>query len=292
MHQYMKAIGFNLRDGKELKEILREVESNFTKKLIVSYQKTEDFCEYKKEFGANIGISLCGVLDTNEEFDSSFYSPYFVGSGITTYAEVMVERKYEKEQYVGICEDPSIGISLIFFLQNSVEYMRDKHLRINVPRKASVTFSGLALSGKILFPVQKNEQQVRSEKEALSKRKMLIHAARSGDQTAMETLTLDDMDIYSKVSRRLIHEDVFSIVDTYFMPYGVECDLYAVLGEILKVHTVENTHTKEKLYQLRLEINELQFDICIPVKEMMGEPAVGRRFKGNIWLQGRINFPT
>ena len=25
-------------------------------------------------------------------------------------------------------------------------------------------------------------------------------------------------------------------------------------------------------------------------REVMGEPAVGRRFKGNVWLQGKINF--
>ena len=47
-----------------------------------------------------------------------------------------------------------------------------------------------------------------------------MNAARNGDQTAIETLTLDDMDIYSKMSKRLKNEDVFTIVDTYFMPYG------------------------------------------------------------------------
>ena len=286
----MKAIGFDLKDGIELKELLSKVESNFTRKSIISYNRSEDFCEYKKEVGVNIGIALCGTLDRDEAFDCNFYFPYITGSGITTHAEVMVERKYEREQYVGICEDPNIGISLIFFLLNGIEYMKEKQIGRNVPRGASVILSGLALSGKILFPVQKNEQQIRSEKEALKHRKNLIYAARSGDQVAMETLTLDDMDIYSKVSRRLIHEDVFSIVDTYFMPYGVECDLYAVLGEILKVQVIENTYSKEKLYLLRLEINELQFDICVPVTEVMGEPAIGRRFKGNIWLQGRIQF--
>jgi hypothetical protein len=25
-------------------------------------------------------------------------------------------------------------------------------------------------------------------------------------------------------------------------------------------------------------------------KDLLGEPAVGRRFKGNIWLQGMIDF--
>ena len=85
-------------------------------------------------------------------------------------------------------------------------------------------------------------------------------------------------------------EDVFSIVDTYFMPYGVECDRYSILGEILELHTIENEETREELYVMKLDVNELQFDVCVPVKEVLGEPAVGRRFKANMWLQGRINF--
>ena len=106
----------------------------------------------------------------------------------------------------------------------------------------------------------------------------------------MESLTLDDIDIYSKVSKRLVTEDVFSIVDTYFMPYGVECDRYSILGEILELHTIENEETREELYVMKLDVNELQFDVCVPVKEVLGEPAVGRRFKADMWLQGRINF--
>ena len=79
---------------------------------------------------------------------------------------------------------------------------------------------------------------------------MLLNAARSGDQTAIETLTLDDIDMYSQVSRRLANEDVFSIVDTYFMPYGIECDLYSIMGKILAVRRRRNTLTGTELYQL------------------------------------------
>ena len=121
-------------------------------------------------------------------------------------------------------------------------------------------------------------------------RKQLLSAARNGDQTAIETLTLDDIDIYSKVSRRLISEDVFSIVDTYIMPYGVECDQYSILGEILEVHKAINRLTGVELYQLKVDVNELIFDVCVPVKEVLGEPDIGRRFKATIWLQGYLNF--
>ncbi|PWJ46821.1 DUF3881 family protein [Faecalicatena contorta] len=291
MHQYLKAIGFNeLHTKKELKELLKQIETTFTHQTIVSYQSWADYCEFQKEYGQNVGITLCGELDEEENFDADYYFPYFEGSGITTYADVVVEKRIEKEEYVGICEDPRVGISLIFHLQNGVEYMRERQLGFTTELATSVTFSGLALSGKILFPVQKSEDQVKNEKEASDNRKVLLKAARNGDQTAIETLTLDDIDTYSRVSRRLINEDIFSIVDTYFMPYGVECDLYSIMGEIIAVRKRENSLTKESLYQMKLDVNELQFDICVPEKEIMGEPEIGRRFKGTIWLQGYINF--
>lgn len=291
MHQYLKAIGFNnLQTKKDLKELLNQVENTFTHQTIVSYQNWADYCEFQKEYGQNVGITLCGELDEFENFDADYYFPYFEGSGVTTYADVIVEKRIEKEEYVGICEDPKVGISLIFHLQNGIEYMRERQLGFATELATSVTFSGLALSGKILFPVKKSENQVKNEKEASDNRKLLLNAARSGDQTAIETLTLDDIDTYSKVSRRLINEDIFTIVDTYFMPYGVECDLYSIMGEILAVRKRENTVTKEPLYQMKLDVNELQFDVCVPAKEVMGEPEIGRRFKGTIWLQGYINF--
>ena len=90
--------------------------------------------------------------------------------------------------------------------------------------------------------------------------------------------------------RSLITEDIFSIVDTYFMPYGVECDRYSILGEILDISIIENEDTKEPLYIMKLDVNEIPFDICVPKSSVIGEPEVGRRFKGDIWLQGRINF--
>ena len=291
MHQYLKAIGFGkLQSKKELRELLHQLEDEFTHQTVVSYSEDTDYCELQKEYGQNMGITVCGELDEEERFERDYYFPYFEGSGITTYSEVSVERKIEKESYIGICEDSKVGISLIFHVQNGVEYMREKQLGFLSQEQTSVTFSGLALSGKILFPVKKTETQVKQEKENSQNRKRLLKAARSGDQGAIETLTLDDMDIYTRVSRRLVTEDVFSIVDTYFMPYGVECDIYSIMGEILAVRERENVLTKEKVYQMKLDVNELQFDICVPKDKVLGEPEIGRRFKGKIWLQGYINF--
>ena len=291
MHQYLKAIGFeNIQTRKDLKKLLKEVEENFTHQTIVSYRPGEDFCEFQKEFGQDVGITLCGELDDKEHFEAAYYFPYFEGSGVTTYAEIDVQRKIEKEQYVGLCEDSKIGISLIFTLQNGVEYMREKQAGLAKDMQTSVTFSGLAQGGMILLPVNKNEQQILNEKRASDTRKELMNAARKGDQAAIETLTFDDMDLYSKVSKRLANEDVFSIVDTYFMPFGAECDMYSIMGEILEYRPTRNEITREDICIMKLDVNGLLFDVCVPKREVMGEPAVGRRFKGNVWLQGRINF--
>ena len=151
--------------------------------------------------------------------------------------------------------------------------------------------SGLSVEGTIMMPINKNEQQKEKSKKASSERKQLLAQARMGNEEAIESLTLEDMDTYTTISRKIHKEDVFSLVDTYFMPYGVECDQYSILGEIIDVREEVNRITGEQLVIMSLECNELTFDVCINRKDLYGEPAVGRRFKGVIWLQGYINFP-
>lgn len=291
MHKYLKAIGYsNITSQKQLNEFLKEAEKTFSNHETIAIEEETDFCEYQKECGAGIGIDLCGSLDINDNFERQYYYPYFVGSGVTTFADVIVERRMDRNAYVGICEDLKVGISLIFYLQNTLEYLIESRFHTREVTPVSVTFAGLCNGGTILLPIMKSEEQEKIRKKELKNRKMLLSAAKNGDQAAMESLTLEDIDTYSRVSQRLITEDVFSIVDTYFMPYGIECDRYSILGEILEMHTIQNEETREELYIMRLEVNELEFDVCVPVREVVGEPMVGRRFKGNIWLQGKVNF--
>ncbi|GAB5615856.1 hypothetical protein JCM31739_06810 [Faecalimonas canis] len=291
MHEFLKAIGFSdLHSRKELKEIVSAVENDFSIEQRITLEENVDYCERKKEFGDNIGITVCGEINEDGKFEREYYYPYFEGTGVTSYADVILEKRMEKEMYAGLCEEMKVGVSLIFHLQNMVEYRREKRLGHIKKNSISVTLSALAESGTILFPIQKDELQEQRSQEDARNRMMLMSAAKSGDQQAIESLTLDDIDIYSQVSKRLITEDIFSIVDTYFMPYGVECDRYSIMGTILGIKEIHNSYTNEELYIFTLDVNELVFDVCVPKKSVMGEPEIRRRFKGNIWLQGRINF--
>lgn len=224
MHQYLKAIGFgNISKKRELNEILTQVENSFTQQDLIAQDEEMDLCEYQKEYGAGIGIALYGDMDIHEAFKRNYYYPYFLGTGITSHADVSIERRLDKEAYVGICEEMKVGINLIFHLQNTVDLIKRQQTTKNSVKYKSVTLSGLCNGGTILLPVLKDKEQEKRQKEAVQNRMMLVSAARTGDPAAIESLTMDDIDTYSKVSQRLISEDVFSIVDTYIMPYGIEC---------------------------------------------------------------------
>jgi hypothetical protein len=151
--------------------------------------------------------------------------------------------------------------------------------------------SALSIDGTIMMPIIKNEYDKQKIKKASNERNQLIAQARMGDEDAIESLTLDDMDTYSIISKKIQDADVYSLVDTYFMPYGVECDQYSILGEIREVHMNTNRMTGEEIVFMTVECNELIFDVAINKIDLFGEPAVGRRFKGVIWLQGVIEYP-
>jgi hypothetical protein len=184
-----------------------------------------------------------------------------------------------------------VGVSLIFYLQNMIPYKRlNAQHRLPI-QGTSLLLSALSTEGTIMMPIIKNEYDKQKIRKASKERNRLIAQARLGDEDAIESLTLDDMDTYSLISKKIQSADVYSLVDTYFMPYGVECDQYSILGEINEVYIDNNRITGEEIVFLTVECNELIFEIAINRADLYGEPAVGRRFKGVVWLQGRIAYP-
>ena len=63
-------------------------------------------------------------------------------------------------------------------------------------------------------------------------------------------------------------------------------------GEIMEIKTEENIYTGETMYIMLLDCNDLFITTVINKKHLMGEPEIGRRFKGQIWLQGNVKFKS
>lgn len=291
MHSFLKSIGFSkLKKKKEIDALIQDVIKHPDRKVISEDAEGNVFAELSRDYGEFIGIAVRGEYTDDGVFEADYFYPYFQGSGISTFEKVEVEKHAEKESYAGVCDEIKIGVTLIFYLQNVMEYLNKEKNRKTTGIRSTTTLSALSGFGKILLPIQKNEYQNKTDEKIIRDRNHLIAAAREGDEEAIESLTLEDIDTYSMISRRIMYEDVLTIVKSYFMPYGIESDQYSILGEILDYHSIENHRTGEQLYILNVNCNDLVFDVCINRADLLGEPAVGRRFKGVIWMQGNINY--
>ena len=292
MHGLMRAIGLKyISTKKALEEVLEEVIDTATEQKLVSVSSDgENIVEFRKYLGENIGITVHGYYNEDNEFVREYYFPFIDGEADKEKFEITLNRHIGKTSFAGICEDSRIGVSLIFYLQNGVDFINylldEKHSVIH----ASLSLVGLAGSGTILLPVNKSAKQIHKSKIANKNRMNLISAAKQGDESAIENLTIEDLDLYSQISKRIRKEDVFTIVDNTFMPYGVECDHYMIMGDILDMKEIKNDFSGEKIYYLSLNCNDIKLNVAINDEDLMGEPMVGRRFKGSVWLQGIVDF--
>jgi len=292
LHKFLRAVGFsNLKDRKELTKLITDTIQEARKRSYVTTDENMILAEFARDYADGIGLAVCGEFDEEDKFVYEYYYPYLVPTGISTEEDINVERHAAQYSYAGVCNEPRLGVTLIFYLQNMIPYVKyenEDHFPI---RGTTLSLSSLSTKGQIMMPIAKTEEEKEVAKKKTNYRNKLINNARRGDETAIESLTLDDMDLYTTLSKKIRKQDVYSLVDTYFMPYGVECDQYSVLGEIVEARKVENFLTKETVHIMKVNCNDLEFDVCINEKDPLGEPAVGRRFKGNIWMQGYINFP-
>ena len=291
MHSYLKTIGFSqIKSQIELNKLIDDILENSTHDKMVMTENRTMYAEVAKEFAPNVGIALRGEYDDKGVFRLENYYPYYMGKTVSTKEEVTFSKKVDNNSYTGMCDDVRIGVSLIFYLQNVLEYLGLRNRKKSMGQGLSVLLTGLSLEGKILLGIEKKQKGKKNKAVEAKKRNKLLAEAREGNQEAIDSLTIDDIDLFAAISKRTKKEDIYSIVDSTFVPYGSESDNYMVVGTILDYKTLVNDYTKEEIYSLLIECNELKFEICIAKNDLMGDPEVGRRFKGVVWMQGTVGF--
>ncbi len=288
MKKYLSSIGFSkLNTRYEIHTLIGDVIQNASR--ISHWEKNENeiLFVYEKDYGEAFGMMAARIEDKNGYQEIVYWKPYVRGMNFLYSDKMEFEYLSDREKYQCICDENNIGIPLIFDIINPIEY--EKLKRDSLDRINCAVISGIALSGMIILPVEEDEYDRQLQRQRNEKRNRMIDKAREGNVEAMEKLTLDDMDTYSRVTNRSRKEDVFTIVTSYFMPYTVECDKYSVLGSIRDVTSMKNNMTEEELYYLSINCNNIDMDIIIGKKQLMGEPEPGRRFKGNVWLMGDVD---
>lgn len=280
MHSYLKALGFKEKLSKKGISLLADALLDKSK---VSLDKVDKTYEIKTYLGDSFGIVWYGTFDNNLKFEVEYYIPFVDGKHSTVAENLTVEERKDYEVYMGMCDNNNFGVSLIFqFVNNQAVFERENEDKSLF--KDEVCFSALSNNAMIILPLITKEPQ--KEKDEDDYRMELTSAARKGDEQAMEILTLEEMDTYSSLNKRIKKEDLFTIVKSTFMPSGLESDVYNVIGDIEYVKVDYNKVNRKKVYEMLVNCSGLRFTVAIAEDNLEGEPVVGRRFKGTIWLQG------
>lgn len=287
MQKFLKVIGFSEIDNNGLQTILDDVLNSPSCRYIIGKDRDDIFIEYIKYFGKNIGIAVRGFFDSEEKVKIQSWAPYIETSNKTEITEVDIDMNDKKECFA-ICLEEETGNQIGFYLQNVVDFM-------NVEDDEDTTISGaymvgLAIEGTVIFPIKKDFIDGIIEGEKNNLYKSLIKLVREGDNEAEQILQIQEQEMTETLVHRLDKEDLFSVIENYFLLNDDKNLIYNILGTIQKVDIIKNTTTKEKIYKLSINTMGIDMDICINSKNLLGMPMVGMRFKGKCWIQGRLIF--
>ncbi len=289
MHSLLNTVGFSkvlsLEEEEKLIEMALKKADNYEFMSMgdgrKSIEMTLNICD-------DTGIVVCGEQGDNGSVIVDHYFPMHHGSKISMEEKLNVNKRMDTDSYTIMCDDYRLGVTMIFYLQNKLEMLKSG-FDPNSEKKYTINLSALAHDGKILLPVE--NANVPKEVEVTSDaRRSLIEEVQNGNQEAIENLAVSEIDRFAIMTKRAEKEDIYSIIDTTFLPSGSESDNYSLIGYILDVRNEKNKYTNEELYILLVKCNDVIFDVCINKNDLLGEPAVGRRIKCTVWMQGYVNF--
>lgn len=291
MHSYYEAIGLSrIKSAKASGRLIRDTIMNFDVRNIFKNENDLVHGEFTKYYAPDLGVTVCGEFDDKGSFHPEYSFPVYRARTVSMKQLVDYEKHSYNDSVGGICEDPRIGTTIIFYLSNYAEYMIRKNQGTLRNEPVQVCFSALAKSGTVLLPIYKTAKEEEDGLRAREEYLRLVSNAREGDEEAIEALTADDMNNYNILAKRVQQEDILSIVDTYFQPYGIECEIYNICGNIISCEKEENVYTGENVWKMQIESCDVFFDLCINENSIEGEPMEGGRFRGVIWLQGAVDY--
>lgn len=306
MHLYARTIGLSEISTKSAMDILlnKIIESAIQNNCVIydisnppqgeMYEAQINHSMLKKQLGFTFedmgGLCIRGMYNPKARiFEQSFYFPYIKGTNPRFNKQLAIERQSDKEAYMVHCDEPRREVAPIFFLKNIVDYLSYAKGETVVTDRF-VHLSALSTGGKIIFPIRQTKAQIEKCNADTNRRNKLVDMALQGDVQAIDDLTLCDYDLLSNLCERIKKEDIYSIVNSSFIPSGLECDCYSVVGNILEIGSFRNEVTGEEVYNMLLECNDNIINVAINKKDLHGMPQAGCRFIGKIWLQGYIDF--
>jgi len=289
MHRFLRSVGYSeLEHQSEVEELLIKIVRDTKDRQYIRKENGIIIAEYRAKLSDNLGICVCGEEDKEGKFHVTHYFPYCTNVLYCDEEFVVFDKKIFGEGYTGMCDDEAIGATMIFYLTNVVDYIF-KHKEKNTVDDMSVAFSALSNKANIILPTVVRDDQKKWSMRKGKKKKIAEDSDIDSDKEEKEmvSLSLEEIEKYAAISERSKKEDILSIVESSLVPLGSESDVYILVGTIIGSHKESNIYTGEEVYILLVDMNSICINVAINKKDLYGEPIIGRRFRGNVWLQGK-----
>ena len=121
MNSFIKTIGFRkIKNKREMDKLMDWILENHDRETIIPVPSSDTtYVQVWKQFGDGFGICIVGELEGEDEINIEYYFPYVEGSEIKERMDLQIEKLSSKEAYSAVSENVNVGVSLIFYLQNS-----------------------------------------------------------------------------------------------------------------------------------------------------------------------------
>ena len=293
MHEFLRSIGFkSLRTKKQLNELTEWVREKPDHLSVVSLNHESNLAVAEREIAGHAGISVVGEIDEHGVLVPEYYFPWLSSTFISSDAHISYEKQAAKESYIGMCEDYRMGMALIFTIRNLVDVVRNEGAGNLGTPFTEAALSMLCSDGMVLLPIYETEKVLDTRNGGTELERRLLNDASQGDPDALDKLTRQEMMRYKNVMDHIYDTDIYTMVNSFFMPHGMESDRYYVLGDIEAVQLFENAFTREHYYRMKVRSNGMEFVLAVNTADLLGVPAPGYRIKCHGWLLGDLKKHT
>ncbi|MDD5956683.1 MAG: DUF3881 family protein [Lachnospiraceae bacterium] len=291
MNEFYSAVGLYNYGLNDLEDIFRETESHPDTEIEArdeSGENTERKIEITRYVKDNLGIRERGFVYRDGSFVRQRVFPIVESDRKALSDEVSIIELKNSTGSLTRVDQAQLGCSLFTYLQNLYEVTDGGEM---LTEESSVLYNGISLtglsnSGMILLP--KGEEKDDELEKIEGRRRKIKDELFSGNDNAYEELTLTEMEIYSKIDKRVKNNGVYGVIQNTFMPKWIDEDVYFVIGTIEDCRETKIDFNGQLVYQLDLSCCGLNFIVAINRSCLLGEPLEGRRFKGKVWMQSKI----
>ena len=165
MHRFLRAAGFSMyQKKKDIRALLRCLAREAGTSSCLQLDRGTELYEIKTEVAPGIGVAMYGELNEQDEMEIEYYYPYILNEEVTSRAECSIQRHTEKETYAGLLDEYKVGLSLIFYLLNPIEYRecyRKERERLQVN---SVSLAGFANRARCFFRSKRRRCRLKKPK--------------------------------------------------------------------------------------------------------------------------------